>query len=363
MTRIFPTGRIHSDCKYRQKHIHPELVGQFSGAHACVDSETGDLINYNLELGPRHVYRVFSASPKTGKVDILATISGNDIKGAYLHSMMLTDNYAILCVWSAAYASKGLSIVWNRNMVDAIAPFDAQTDAVWLVIDRKHGRGLVKKFTSPPFFCFHTINAWEETKADGSVDIQCELVQFKNADIVKRFFYDNIVSDGPGVKAWADTKSRPTQPFLARYRLPDIPSGSSTASVKPAKAEQILQIESGDLPQINPEFLCKPHRWVWSVLDRGKSSFMDGLGKTDTQTQSTVVWEQLRHTPGEPIFVPKPGSQTEDEGVILSVVFNGDTGSSYLLCLDAQTTKELGRVEVGVPVGLGFHGRYVPAVL
>lgn len=339
------------------------MVGQFSGAHAGTDPETGDLINYNLELGHRHIYRVFRASPKTGKVDILATISGPDIKGSYLHSMMLTENYAILCIWSAAYARKGLSIVWERNMVDAIAPFDANSKAIWLVIDRKHGRGLVKKFTSPAFFCFHTINAWETKAQDGTVDIMCELVRFDNTDIIKRFYYDNIVSDGPGVKKWAETKSKPTQPSIARYRLPDIPSGNMKASSKPAQAEKILQIESGDLPQINPRFTCKPHRYVWSVLDRGKSSFMDGLGKTDTATQTCVSWEQPRHTPGEPIFVPKPEAQSEDEGVILSVVFNGDTGASYLLCLDAQTMKEKGRVEVGRSVGLGFHGRYVSASL
>lgn len=277
--------------------------------------------------------------------------------------MMMTENYVLLCIWSAAYAAQGLSLIWQRNMLDSIAPFNAESKAVWLVIDRKHGRGLVKKFTSPPFFCFHTTNAWEEKKVDGSIDIVCELVQFSNTDIIKRFYYNNMVSDGSGVKEWADTKSKSTIPSIARYRLGDIPVGTEKATSKTANAEKILQIEAGDLPQINPKFLLKPNRYVWSTLDRGLSSFMDGLGKTDMQTKTTITWEQARHTPGEPIFVPKPGAQNEDEGVILSVVFNGDTGASYLLCLDAKTMEEMGRVEVGKPVGLGFHGRYVSAVL
>lgn len=87
---------------------------------------------------------------------------------------------------------------------------------------------------------------------------------------------------------------------------------------------------------------------------------MDGLGKMDTQTQTCVSWEQHRHTPGEPIFIPQPRAGDEDAGVILSVVFDGNSGASYLLCLDAQTMKERGRVDVGVPVGLGFHGKHVP---
>jgi torulene dioxygenase len=126
-------------------------------------------------------------------------------------------------------------------------------------------------------------------------------------------------------------------------------------------ATKIVSVWSGDLPRINPKYELKAHRYVYSTLNRGKASFFDGIGKTDMQAGTTTVWEEERHTPGEPIFIPRPGATDEDDGSLLSVVFNGDASTSYLLCLDAQTMREVARAVVHMPVGLGFHGIHVPS--
>lgn len=354
----------------RQDGMHPALTGPISGAHAAHDPQTGELFNYNLAFGAKATYRVFRASTKTGKVDILAEISGQDIRGAYIHSMSITKNFVILCVWPAFFSSMGISILWNRNLMDAIAPFDANSKTTWLVIDRHHGRGLVKTFTSPAFFSFHTVNAWEEQQ-DGNeetVDIVCELVEFKNTDILHRFYYDNLVSEGHGVESFCKTRGANTAASLTRYKLAGVPltakESKPSKSTKVAIAKRIMCIASpraGDLPRVNPRYAQKPHRFVWSLVDRGKSSFIDGIVKTDTKTETALIWELARHTPGEPIFVPAPDGKDEDEGVLLSVVLDGTVGLSYLLCLDARTMREIGRAGVGKPVGIGFHGLHVPA--
>jgi len=219
----------------------------------------------------------------------------------------------------------------------------------------------VKKFESRAFFSFHTVNAWEEdadNKDNEAVDIVCELAEFKNMDILYRFYYENLVSDQPGV---GQRNIEMDAPRLARYRLTDVPIKGISLKSR-GQAERIMYVMGGDLPRINPHYALKPHRYVYTVLDRGHSSFVDGIGKTDMVTQETTVWEHPRHTPGEPIFVPAPGNgREEDDGVILSVVLDGDAGASYLLCLDARTMKEFGRALVGVPVGFGFHGAHLPA--
>jgi torulene dioxygenase len=79
------------------------------------------------------------------------------------------------------------------------------------------------------------------------------------------------------------------------------------------------------------------------------------------ETQEALIWNNPKaHTPGEAIFVPRPGGTEEDAGVLLSVVLNGSTGTSYLLCLDARTMTEMGRAEVGMAIGFGFHGVHHP---
>lgn len=193
-------------------------------------------------------------------------------------------------------------------------------------------------------------------------DLSSRLIEFANMDILHRFYYTSLVSDQPHIEA--THKQHPnTQCSLVRYRLEDVPLQKATKRSKACGlAKKTMAISAGDLPQFNQKFVFEPHRFVYSVLDRGKSSFQDGLAKTDTATGKMLVWETLRHTPGEPIFIPKPGSKDEEDGVIFSVVLDGDSGESYLLCLDACSFAEIGRAEIGMPVGFGFHGAHFPKI-
>jgi torulene dioxygenase len=347
----------------QQQNLHPSLTGPLSAAHAARDSSTGEVFNYNLAFGAKDIYRIFRANPTTGKVDILAELSGPDFKPAYIHSLFLTKNFVILCIWPAFFPAHGFKLLWEKNLMDAMSPFDPSSKATWCVIDRHHGRGLVKKFQSPAFFSFHSTNAFEESSTtEGEVDITCELVTFENLDILHHLYYDNVISTSPHIANFKKTNSL-TNPTLARYKLAAVPLTSTKTNSKICHpAEKILSISTpraGDLPLINQNFALRPHRYVWSVLDRGKSSFLDGLGKTDTITGECVVWEHEKHTPGEPIFVPRPGAVGEDDGVVLSVVFDGVSGRSHLICLDGASLKEVARAEVEGVVGFGFHGKHI----
>ncbi|KAF2165566.1 hypothetical protein M409DRAFT_66990 [Zasmidium cellare ATCC 36951] len=358
VTKTFDAETLEPLGITRQEHLHSSLKGPLSGAHPEYDPATGDVYNYNLELGPRHIYRVFRANTKTGDVEVLAEISGRDIKGAYIHSFFMTQNFVVLCIWPAFFKNMGLSVLWERNILDALA-YDANAQTTWLVVDRKGGRGLVKKFTSPPFFSFHTTNAWEEKSTkDGEVDLILELCTFGNMDILNRFYYKNLLSNGSGVHKYADNDRKELN--LSRFKLSGVPLQGSSLSSKTEIAARILDVpapNAGDLPRINPNYNCKPHRYVWTVIDTGKSSFMDSIGKTDMQTGECIRWSTPRHTPSEPVYVPAPGGG-EDEGHVLCVVYDGDSGTSYLLCLDASTMKEVGRAEVRKAVGIGFHGMH-----
>jgi torulene dioxygenase len=130
-------------------------------------------------------------------------------------------------------------------------------------------------------------------------------------------------------------------------------------------ADIVLRTPFGDLPTINHIYACRKTRYVYCTTSRGRSSFIDCIAKIDLETKEVIYWEHEHHTPGEAIFVPVPavdskaGVEAEEAGVLLSVILDGDKGTSYILCLDARDLKELGRADVGVAVGLGFHGWHV----
>ncbi|KAI9783060.1 MAG: hypothetical protein M1839_004229 [Geoglossum umbratile] len=352
-----PIGLAH------QHRLHPDLQGAFSAAHAKSDPLTGDLFNYNLKLGKNATYKIFRCSAATDKTDILATITG--APAAYLHSLFLTESFVILCVWGSHYANYGLKVLWERNIADAISdldPRDPEKRSKWFVVDRHHGRGVVATFEGDSFFCFHTVNAYEErSKEDGTVDIVLDLTVYENTDIIKRFYLENLRSSSPCARAFSGESGSTTRCSLNRWRLPGIsvdgPSrlatadghGSASAVKTPLKA--ILEWEapkdkSVELPTINPKFMMKAHRYIYGVVDRGLSTFIDGLHKYDTETHSVLTWELHGHNPGEPIFVLDPLGKDEDDGVLLSVVLDGHTGKSYLLVLNAKDMLEVGRAEM-----------------
>ncbi|KAG6329673.1 hypothetical protein ID866_9416 [Astraeus odoratus] len=341
-----------------QIKLHPELTGILSAAHAKSDPVTGDVFNYNLTLGRKSIYRIFRVSAATGETEILATIT--DAPGTYIHSSVLTENYFILCVWAGHYAWGGMRILWEKNMLDAIAPFDPSQKALWYVIDRKHGKGVVAKYECDPFFCFHTVNAWEEPSptSPAHTDIVADLSIYESLDVLKRFYYNNIKSSSSAALDYAGEKRRSCDVFLRRWRLPSIDTADPMEIREAVTVHTAKHDHSCDLPVINPRFLTKPSRYIYGACDRDMSTFFDGLVKYDMETQTATYFSVHGHSPGEAIFIPDPEGTAEDDGVLLSVVLDGYAEKSYLLVLDAKTMKEVGRASMDCAVGFGFHGAY-----
>ena len=72
------------------------------------------------------------------------------------------------------------------------------------------------------------------------------------------------------------------------------------------------------------------------------------------------MWGAEDCYPSEPVFVPSPGNDNdEDDGVLLSVVFEGQKVQSYLVVLNAKTLLELARVDLPQVIPLSFgHGSF-----
>lgn len=354
-----------------QATLHSSLKGQLSCAHAQRDPETGDWFNFNLEFARIPTYRIFKVDGKTGKTEILATIADKEVDPAYIHSLFLTENYVVLCIPSAKYAWAGMSILWRFSLLEAIKPFDTQAPCRWIVIDRRHGKGVVDRFNTPAGFFFHSTNSFEETvEVDGEkrVRLNLEHAAFKNLDVMQIFYYDNLLNrNGAASKLLAETETyQNSVPHLMRYTHTLPASGSPASSWAAAKeatlAFKITTPHAGDLPAINPAYATKKHRYVWGVATRGLSLFFDSIVKTDTETGDALIWSGGKgHTPSEMVFIARPGATDEDDGVVLSIVLDGNKGHSYVLCLDAKTLEELGRAEANFAIAFGLHGVHVPS--
>ncbi|KAK2612004.1 hypothetical protein QQS21_001969 [Conoideocrella luteorostrata] len=350
----------------RQTELHPDLKGPLSCAHAQRDPETGDLFNVNVDLGIRVTYRIFRVNADSGTTDILATISDKELPAAYIHSFFLTQNYVILCVPTSHLAWRGMRVLWERNVIEALKPFNPKNKCKWVVVDRRHGKGVVATFSTPPAFFFHSINAFEEISQDESgnkvTSLYLDYIEFKSTDLMHFLYHDVLANrDGAGDKAMEQFGFKAVHSEFVRQKFNMHPQDRSRPYCR--TAEKIFSIpnpHSGELPTINPHNVTKPYRYVYGIANRGRAFMIDTLVKTDLKTKEAMLWEgPVGHTPGEPIFIPRPGGVQEDDGLVLSLVLDGSASRSYLLCLDALTFEELGRAETNFAIPLGFHGSHV----
>ena len=63
------------------------------------------------------------------------------------------------------------------------------------------------------------------------------------------------------------------------------------------------------------------------------------------------------------MFIPRPTDEDEeyieDDGVILTVLTDGEANESYLIVVDARTMTEIARAQAPQTIPAGFHGTFV----
>mmetsp|Transcript_12388 Transcript_12388/g.29128 ORF Transcript_12388/g.29128 Transcript_12388/m.29128 type:complete len:630 (-) Transcript_12388:71-1960(-) len=66
-----------------------------------------------------------------------------------------------------------------------------------------------------------------------------------------------------------------------------------------------------------------------------------GIGKVNIETGDVSMWlPGPAEFAGEPVFIPREDSSSEDDGYLLSVLFNGETEDSEVVILDAKSISE-----------------------
>jgi carotenoid cleavage dioxygenase-like enzyme len=187
-------------------------------------------------------------------------------------------------------------------------------------------------FEADARFGFHHVNSYE----DGD-DVVVDICTFPDAGIVEDLYLERLRAGKPLA-----------QPSLERFRIS--PSSGAVAT------ERLIE-EPMELPRINYG-RCneRPYRYAWGVGSAG--AWLDRIVKADVVGRTDTTWSEDGCYPGEPVFVAAPDATAEDEGVLLSVVFDGRRGSSYLLVLDAASLDEVARAEVPHHIPFGFHGQF-----
>lgn len=306
-----------------------EAPGLLTTAHPHLDRATGGMLNYAAKVGPSNRYRFFRVLPGASKPEVIAELGVRE--PAYMHSFGLTERWLVLAEFP--FVVNPISIPLSGRPYIENFRWKPELGTRVTLIDRSTGEAS-GPFQTEPCFAFHHVNSFER---DGEVVI--DICAFEDATIIKDLYMENLQAAGPI-----------SQPELRRLRIS--PERGSVVS------ENIVDQGQLELPRINYE-RCneRPYQYVWGVRDSG-SGWLDTIVRVDVENNMTSVWAMDGCYPGEPVFVPTPGASREDEGVLLSVVFDSTKENSFLLVLDAGTLSELARAETPHHIPYGFHGQF-----
>ena len=97
------------------------------------------------------------------------------------------------------------------------------------------------------------------------------------------------------------------------------------------------------------------------IINETNTDFKE-IVKYDLKNDTSEVYEYGSGKFGaEPVFVAAEGAKSEDEGYLLSLVYNQETDKSDLIILNAKEPKSgpLATVRLPQRVPFGFHGEWV----
>lgn len=302
--------------------------GLLTTAHPHLDRAGGGMLNYAAKLGPRNRYRFFRLPPDGAKPRVVAELPVKE--PAYMHSFGLTERWLVLAEFPLVV--NPISIPLSGRPYIENYRWKPELGTRLTLIDREAGEA-TGPFETEARFCFHHINAYDD--GDRVVVDACT---YRDAGLIEDLYLDRLRAGKPIAMA-----------SLERFSI-EPSSGRVTV--------EGLSDEGLDLPRINYA-RCneRPYRYVWGTGSR--SGWFDRILKVDVKTGSSTTWSEGGCSPGEPVFVAAPGSDAEDAGVLLSVVFDSRSGRSFMLVLDAADLSELARAEAPHHIPYGFHGQFV----
>jgi carotenoid cleavage dioxygenase-like enzyme len=310
------------------------LAGQLTTAHPHQAPGTGDLINYVLKFGANSKYQIYRQRPNSMTRELVAAVP--DRAPAYLHSFGVTEEYAVLAVFP--FVVNPLALLLSGKPFIENYRWRPELGTKFVVVNLADGR-VRGTYHAEPFFAFHHINAYvagNELVVDAS--------SYADASIIDALYLDRLRAGQPIPK-----------PIPTRYRM-DLDGDTVRSSP--------LSTEAVELPRINyGRHNGRRYSYAYGVgfhdADTMGRDFLDQLVKVNVDSGATDIWYEPGCYPGEPVFVAAPGATREDDGVVLSVVLDSNSGTSFMLVLDAGSWREVARAGVPHVVPFGFHGQFV----
>jgi carotenoid cleavage dioxygenase-like enzyme len=300
------------------------LDGSFS-AHTHIDPATGELHAVTYHWSWDHIRHVVVGPEARVRREHHVPVPDAPM----VHDCAITGRYVVLydlpVTFNMEAAAEGASLPyrWNPDHPPRVGllPLDGPADAV-------------RWFDAPSCFVFHTLNAYDVT--DGGRDqVVIDLVRHP------RMFATLLNGPYEGL------------PSLERWTI-DLDAGKVSTDV--------LDDRGQEFPRIDERLTGRPHRYGYAA------AFGQGIEHGPALKHDLAAGTREEHHYGdgrvtlEPVFVPRSASAAEDDGWVMSYVYDATTDRSDIVILDAGdfAGEPVATVHLPVRVPFGFHGSWLP---
>ena len=290
-------------------------------AHPKICPRTGELhfFAYNY-MAPWLTYHRADASGRLVQSEVI------EVPGpTMIHDFAITDRHVIFMdlpvIFDLDLAMKGdMPYRWSDE-------YGAR-----LGVMPRHGRNAdVRWFEIAPCYVFHPFNAYDDEQGGIVMD-------------VARY-----------PELWRAGWTQPSRAALHRWRI-DLAAGRVS--------ETPLDDRAIEFPRFDERRMGAAYRYGYAVhtgdgVDRSTGT---AIVKYDLRGASSVAHDfGAGRVPAEPVFVPASAGSAEDEGWLLTYVYDAARGGSDLVILAAGdvAAKPVATVALPQRVPFGFHGSFI----
>ncbi|MFN7414265.1 MAG: carotenoid oxygenase family protein [Dolichospermum sp.] len=306
--------------------------GEAFSAHPRIDPN-GTLVNFAIKPGLSTTITIFELNTN-GEITSKQNYS---VPGfCFIHDFVITENYCIFfqnpvnfnpIPFALGISSAAQCIKFQKNQPTRI-----------IIIPRKTQSENVKVLETQAGFIFHHVNAFE----------------LRNEIIIDSICYESLTEVEPNSdyrKTDFDTNSPPQ---LWRFNL-----NLSENKVQ----NQLIDPRPTEFPTIHPNYVGKSYRYLYSAAAHQSTvnAPLQAIFKVDLESGRKQLWSAApRGFIGEPIFIPRPNSQTEDDGWLIALVYDAEHHRSDVVILDAENLEKgaIAKLHLKHHIPYGLHGSF-----
>ena len=299
------------------------LKGAFT-AHPKICPTTGEMLAFGYAPLPPYLtyFRVSADGTMVQREEI--TVTGSTM----MHDFNITENYVVFmdlpAVFDLNLAIEGkMPITWSDTYPARLG-----------VMPRNGNDSQVKWYDINPCYVFHPMNSYEEG--------------------------DKIILDvARFAHIWkADAMDFPP-PNLWRWTI-----NTTTGKV----TEEQIDDRGAEFPRVNDAVIGKKHRYGYemSMGNAGFGQVDEGaILKYDRQAGTCAEIKLGKgRTCGEVVFAPAENAKTEDDGYLMTYIYDQHKDASEFVIVDAKSMSSDFIATVQLPrIPFGFHGSWVPATV